>query len=138
MRMSKIRTESASPIARTFDVTALFGGVGGLELGLESAGHRASAFCEIDPEAATILRDRFPSAALTRDIREIDKVLASISPSSELLTGGFPCTDLSQAGRARGFAGGRSSLVRDAIRLMERRTFPHVLLENVPNWRFLH
>lgn len=109
-----------------------------MELGLASAGHRASAFCEIDPEAATVLRDRFPTAALTRDIRVTDEVLASISPSSQLLTGGFPCTDLSQAGCVQGFAGRRSSLVRDAIRLLARHTFPHVLLENVPNWRFLH
>lgn len=127
-----------STARRSFDVTGLFGGLGGLELGLAQAQHQASSFCEIDPEAATILRARFPRAALTRDVRDTDEVAAVIPASSDLLTAGFPCTDLSQAGKARGFAGGRSSLVRDAIRLLKRRPFPHVLLENVPNWRLLH
>lgn len=123
---------------RAFDVTALFGGIGGLELGLSRAGHHASSFCEIDPEAATILEAKFPDAVLVRDIRRTDEVLAAIGAKSDLLTGGFPCTDLSQAGRVQGFAGGRSSLVRDALRLLKARRFPHVLLENVPNWRVLH
>ena len=124
--------------ARKFEVTGLFGGVGGFELGLAEAGHHATAFCEIDPEAAAVLTARFPDAVLTRDIRRTDEVREGISPSSDLLTAGFPCTDLSQAGRVQGFAGGRSSLVRDALRLLEERPFAHVLLENVPNWRLLH
>lgn len=125
-------------LARSFNVTGLFGGIGGLELGLARSGHHASSFCEIDPEAATILKQRFTGVTLARDIRHTEEVLDAISPKSDLLTAGFPCTDLSQAGRAQGFAGGRSSLVRDAIRLLERRPFPHVVLENVPNWRLLH
>jgi DNA (cytosine-5)-methyltransferase 1 len=125
-------------IARTLNVTALFGGIGALEHGLAAAGHSASSFCEIDPEAATILRARFPSAFLVRDIRTTEKVVAALSPKSDLLTAGFPCTDLSQAGQKQGFSGGRSSLVRDALRLVEARPFPHILLENVPNWRTLH
>jgi len=131
---------SVSPLgnARQLDTTGLFGGVGGLERGLSQAGHLASSFCEIDPEAATILKARFPDATVVRDIRQTEEVLAAISPRSNLLTAGFPCTDLSQAGRVQGFAGGRSSLVRDALKLIEARPFPHVLLENVPNWRILH
>ncbi|MCX7584911.1 DNA cytosine methyltransferase [Phenylobacterium sp. 58.2.17] len=129
---------TAKPKPRTFEVTALFGGIGGLELGLSSSGHRASTFCELDPEAATILKSHFPDATLTRDIRNTQEVAAAIGARSELLTAGFPCTDLSQAGRAQGFAGGRSSLVRDALRLLAARPFAHVLLENVPNWRVLH
>ena len=129
---------STRVVARKFNVTALFGGVGALEFGLASAGHRASSFCEIDPEAATVLRARFPGAAMARDIQQTESAVAKISPKSNLLTAGFPCTDLSQAGRTEGFAGGRSSLVRDALRLVEARAFPHILLENVPNWRTLH
>lgn len=129
---------SASFPKRCFNVTGLFGGVGGLEAGLGTAGHRATAFCESDPEAATILAKRFPDAALTRDVRRTEEVLASIDSGSNLLTAGFPCTDLSQAGRVQGFGGERSSLVRDVFRLLKVRRFPHVILENVPNWRFLH
>jgi DNA (cytosine-5)-methyltransferase 1 len=128
-----------TPITRReFNVTALFGGVGALELGLAAAGHRASSFCEIDPEAATVLRAHFPHAVLVRDIRMTENAAAAINRKSDLLTAGFPCTDLGQAGRTQGFAGGRSSLVRDALKLVEARPFPHILLENVPNWRTLH
>ena len=85
-----------------------------------------------------MLGRRFPNAVLTRDVRCLDEVMDAISPASELLTAGFPCTDLSQAGLAQGFAGGRSSLVRDVLELLRQRPFGHVLLENVPNWRLLH
>lgn len=132
--MSKTKARAA----RRLTATALFGGVGGLELGLARAGHHVGSFCELDPEAATVLARRFPKTALTRDVTRTDEVLAHVDPRSTLLTGGFPCTDLSQAGKTLGFAGGRSSLVRDALQIIEARGFAHVLLENVPNWRLLH
>ncbi len=72
------------------------------------------------------------------DIRHTDHILERISPKSDLLTAGFPCTDLSGAGTTLGFAGGRSSLIRETIELLRRRTFGNVLIENVPNWRHLH
>lgn len=116
----------------------MFGGIGGLELGLAEAGHSTLAFCEADAEAATILRGAFPSAALTRDVRRTDEVLAAMPGSVSLLTAGFPCTDLSQAGRTDGFDGRASPLVRDVLRLLARRPITHVVLENVPNWRHLN
>jgi DNA (cytosine-5)-methyltransferase 1 len=61
-----------------------------------------------------------------------------VSGTSDLLTAGFPCTDLSQAGLTQGFAGGRSSLIRETLDLVRQRPFPHILIENVPNWRHLH
>jgi DNA (cytosine-5)-methyltransferase 1 len=100
-----------------FDVTAIFGGVGGLELGLNKAGHRTSLFCECDPDAVTVLRQRFPKVPVVLDIRRTDEVAEQISSKSHLLTAGFPCTDLSQAGTTLGFAGGRSSLIRETIEL---------------------
>lgn len=122
----------------SFDVTAIFGGIGGLELGLHRSGHRTSLFCECDPEATAVLKRRFPGVPIVADIKQTDEVLAGISPSSNLLTAGFPCTDLSQAGRTQGFAGGRSSLIRETVELLRRRPFQSVLIENVPNWRHLH
>lgn len=123
---------------RKFEVTALFAGVGGLELGLEQAGHRATSMCEIDAEAATVLAKRFPRTSLVRDVCRTDEVIEAVSKRSDLLTAGFPCTDLSQVGATQGFAGGRSSLIRDALRILKKREFGHVLIENVPNWRSLH
>ncbi len=120
------------------DVTALFGGIGGLELGLGRAGHRATLFCEADAEAVSVLNARFPRVPIALDVRETDALVEAISPNSDLLTAGFPCTDFSQAGTTKGFEGGRSSLIIDTLELIKRRKFENVLLENVPNWRQLH
>jgi DNA (cytosine-5)-methyltransferase 1 len=120
------------------DVTAIFGGVGGLERGLHRAGHATSLFCECDPDAASVIVRRFPNVPVVLDIRRTEEVASAISSKSDLLTAGFPCTDLSQAGTTRGFAGGRSSLIRETIELLRLRPFPNVLIENVPNWRHLH
>lgn len=125
-------------MTRSHEVTAIFGGIGGLELGLDRHGHRTSLFCECDLEATAVLHHRFPGVPITPDIRDTDEVLKNVSPTSDLLTAGFPCTDLSQAGRTTGFAGGRSSLIRETLELLRRRSFPNVLIENVPNWRHLH
>lgn len=122
----------------TFEITAIFGGIGGLELGLHRHGHRTSLFCECDPEARAVLARHFPDVPIADDIVKTHAVVGQISRGSDLLTAGFPCTDLSQAGRTRGFAGGRSSLIRETIELLRRRPFPNVLIENVPNWRHLH
>jgi DNA (cytosine-5)-methyltransferase 1 len=123
---------------RSLNVTALFAGVAGLELGLKKGGHVTSLFCEKDPEAISVLRSKFPEVGLVDDIKKRGELAERIDRHSNLLTGGFPCTDISQAGRTQGFSGSQSSLVRDALALLKRRPFPHVLLENVPNWRFLH
>lgn len=120
------------------DVTALFGGVGGLELGLHRTGHNTSLFCECDPEAVSVLENRFPDVPVVLDVRQTEVLAEAISPRSDLLTAGFPCTDFSQAGRMKGFDGGRSSLIKDTLELLKRRPFENVLLENVPNWRLLH
>jgi DNA (cytosine-5)-methyltransferase 1 len=125
-------------MSTSYDVTAIFGGIGGLEVGLHLHGHRTSLFCECDPEAVSVLMQRFPGVPVVTDIRRTEEILAAISPRSDLLTAGFPCTDLSQAGLTQGFSGGRSSLIRDTISLLEKRPFPNVLIENVPNWRHLH
>lgn len=120
------------------DVTAVFGGIGGFELGLHGAGHRVSLFCERDPDAVSVLKSRFRDVPVCLDVCRTDEVVGAIAGSSDLLTAGFPCTDLSQAGTTLGFAGGRSSLIRETIEILRRRPFPNVLIENVPNWRHLH
>lgn len=120
------------------NVTALFAGIGGIELGLARAGHASTLFCESDPEAATVLRRRFKGVPTVPDVTDVDAVLSAASKDSTLLTAGFPCTDLSQAGRTEGFAGANSRLIRSVLELLNRRRFPSVLIENVPNWRVLH
>jgi DNA (cytosine-5)-methyltransferase 1 len=126
------------PSRRSLEITAIFGGIGGLELGLHQAGHTTSLFCENDAEASFVLAHRFPGIPIANDIRKTDEVVQMVSKSSDLLTAGFPCTDLSQAGLTLGFSGGRSSLIRETLELVRRRPFRHVVIENVPNWRHLH
>ncbi len=107
----------------------LFAGIGGFELGMRDAGHRISALCEIDPRACAVLRRRFPEADLTEDVRDLDAF-----GQVDLLTLGFPCQDLSQAGRTAGLAGERSGIVGHVLNLLETTAHkpPWVLVENVP------
>lgn len=133
-----MRSKVKSPPKRKLNITAIFGGIGGLELGLQRSGHRTSLFCENDTDAKSVLRRRFPDVPIADDIRKTNETMRMVSKDSQLLTAGFPCTDLSQAGLTMGFSGGRSSLIRETIDLIRHRPFPHVLIENVPNWRHLH
>ncbi|HWV38664.1 MAG TPA: DNA (cytosine-5-)-methyltransferase [Vulgatibacter sp.] len=113
---------------RSLKVAGLFAGIGGLELGLEQEGHEASMFCEIEPSAQAVLRARFPGIPLESDVCE----LKELPKGTDLLAGGFPCQDLSQAGKTAGIEGSRSGLVGEVFRLLRKRPTPWVLLENVP------
>ncbi len=108
-------------------VAGLFAGIGGLEVGLGEAGHRASLFCEISPAAREVLAARFPGVPCEPDVLR----LSSLPGDVELLVGGFPCQDLSQAGLTAGIDGSRSGLVGRVFDLLDKRPVPWVLLENV-------
>jgi DNA (cytosine-5)-methyltransferase 1 len=109
-------------------VAGLFAGIGGIELGLGRAGHESELLCEIDPGASHVLRQRFPDVSLVRDVREIRAL-----PNVDIVAAGFPCQDLSQAGRTAGIGGTQSSLVGQVFRLLDsRKRGPKwLLLENV-------
>lgn len=109
-------------------VVGLFSGIGGFEYGLHAAGHKTLLMCENEPGAQAVLRHHFPRIPLHTDIRELD----SIPNRTDLLVGGFPCQDLSQAGRTKGINGARSSLVGEILRLARDFEVPWILLENVP------
>jgi DNA (cytosine-5)-methyltransferase 1 len=108
-------------------VAGLFAGIGGLELGLASAGHKAELFCEVWDPARSVLRANFGRVPCERDVRD----LRDLPNDVELLTAGFPCQDLSQAGLTAGIAGDRSGLVGEVFRLLDKRSVPWVVLENV-------
>lgn len=129
--------EAAKPKKRTapihkrppLTVAGLFAGVGGVELGLHRAGHEAAFLCEIEDGAKEVLRHRFPEVPLHGDVTTLDSLPKGIN----LLAGGFPCQDLSQAGKGVGILEGkRSSLVGEVFRLVRKHGVPWVLLENVP------
>jgi len=124
----RVDSPTSSMKARSLSVVGLFAGIGGLELGLQRAGHHARLLCELDPGARAVLDDRFPDVSKHDDIC----TLAEIPAGTDLVAAGFPCQDLSQAGKTRGIKGARSGLVGEVFRLLKNRRTPWVLLENVP------
>lgn len=108
-------------------IAALFAGIGGLELGLSRAGHTTALTCEIWEPARLVLSRRFRDVPNFEDVRD----LRSLPSDVELLTAGFPCQDLSQAGLTAGIGGAKSGLVSNVFRLIDDRRIPVVLLENV-------
>ena len=109
-------------------VAGLFAGIGGLEAGLAGAGHECVLLNEILPAARAVLDARFPTVQKSDDVR----AMADLPGGTELVTAGFPCQDLSQAGLTRGLAGQRSALVEEVFRLAARSRPRWILLENVP------
>jgi DNA (cytosine-5)-methyltransferase 1 len=111
-----------------FKVVGLFAGVGGLETGLARSGHETRLLCEIEPGAVAVLKARHPGVPIHKDVR----TLKALPKETELVVGGFPCQDLSQAGKTAGISGSQSGLVGEVFRLLRRQRVPWLLLENVP------
>ncbi len=113
----------------TGNMVGLFAGIGGLELGLRGHGWNTELLCEIDAGAQAVLRTRFADVPLHSDVTK----LRSLPQRTELVAAGFPCQDLSQAGRTAGITGPRSSLVDEVFRLVKRKQGPRwLVIENVP------
>jgi DNA (cytosine-5)-methyltransferase 1 len=125
---------------------SLFTGIGGLDLGLERAGMQCAWQCEIDPYARRVLEKRWPSVARHGDVRHVHGrwkcpypwrqlwCRACLEPV-DLICGGFPCQDISVAGKGKGLAGERSGLWREFARIVDEIRPPWVLIENVPALR---
>ncbi|KUI23029.1 DNA cytosine methyltransferase [Mycobacterium sp. GA-2829] len=110
-------------------VAGLFAGIGGLEVGLSRSGWETTLLCEIDPAARAVLSHHMSDVELHDDVRQ----LHALPRGLDLLAAGFPCQDLSQAGRTRGIGGANSGLVGEVFRLIKRKQGPRwLLLENVP------
>jgi hypothetical protein len=110
-------------------VGGLFSGIGGLELGLERAGMRVLWHCEQDPFCRAVLKRHWPDNPCFPDVRE---VRGAEVPRVDLLCGGFPCQDVSAAGRRAGILGERSGLWAEFARLVRELRPRYVLVENVP------
>ena len=126
----EFRSCNLAPVtSRTFTVAGLFAGIGGIELGLGRSGGFSEILCENWEPAKAVLQERFPGVQIAGDVRDVPAL-----PSVDLVTAGFPCTDLSQAGRTSGIDGRESGLVNEVFRLLDgapRR--PMVMFENVRN-----
>lgn len=114
----------------------LFSGIGGFSCAFERAGVQTVAAVEIDPAARTVFKSHFPGGVLFDDVTKVsgDDVRATgFTPERGILTGGWPCQDISNAGKQKGLAGGRSGLFSEVVRLLGELKPRWFVLENVPN-----
>jgi len=106
---------------------SLFSGVGGMDIGLEWAGFQHKFFAEIDPYCRAVLEARFPGVPVYEDVKLVDADAGYV----DLLCGGFPCQDLSVAGKRAGLAGERSGLFFEFMRIVDALRPRAILIENV-------
>ena len=110
---------------------SLFSGIGGFDLAFERAGMECVSVCEIEKNAQAILRRHFPKAELFDDVRKVG-IATHGRKSIDVICGGFPCQDLSVAGKRAGLAGERSGLWFEFARIIDELEPSWVVIENVP------
>ena len=108
---------------------SLFSGIGGFDLGFEQAGMQCAWQCEIDKHARSVLATHWPGVPCIEDVRDVRRdTVAAV----DLICGGFPCHDLSVAGKRAGLAGERSGLWFEFHRVLADLRPQWVVVENVP------
>lgn len=107
---------------------SLFAGIGGIDLGLERAGMECAWQVEIDDYATKVLTKHWPDVPKFRDVRRCGR---HNLPAVDLVAGGFPCQDISNAGSRAGLEGERSGLWSEYHRIVRELRPPVVLVENV-------
>jgi DNA (cytosine-5)-methyltransferase 1 len=114
---------------------SLFAGIGGFDLAMQRKGVKVVATVEIDKKCNEVLAQHFPLAQQFTDVKEVtgkDFINAGFNPERGIITGGFPCQDLSVAGKRAGLSGERSGLFWEIRRLVEETKTEWFILENVP------
>lgn len=118
----------------TLKVLDLFSGIGGFSYGLEKTGKfKTELFCEIDKDCQKVLKKHWPLVSIENDITS----LSLKEGSYDIVCGGFPCQDLSIAGKKTGLKGERSGLWREYARIINEVKPKFVIIENVGNLRKL-
>ena len=109
---------------------SLFTGIGGIDLGFEKAGIKTVWQCEIDDKASNVLKKQFHNIKNYRDVKEVknDGTIEQI----DIISGGFPCQDVSIAGKRAGLAGKRTGLWFEYQRIIDEFRPKWVVIENVP------
>lgn len=117
------------------NILDLFSGIGGVSLGLHNAApaFKTLAFCEIDPYSTKILNKNFKGIPVFSDVTKLDKSLLESKniKNIDIITGGFPCQDLSYAGKQKGLEGKKSGLFYEMIRLTNEIRPKFIIYENV-------
>jgi DNA (cytosine-5)-methyltransferase 1 len=118
-------------------VLDLFSGIGGFSYAAEQlvGGFKTIAFCDSDEPCRRVLRKHWPNTPIFTDVRSLSaEDIAPLCPNGlSLITAGFPCQDLSVAGKQAGYDGERSVLFYEIIRLARELQPDFLLLENVRN-----
>ena len=116
-----------------FKVLDLFSGIGGFSLGLErTGGFDTVAFCEVDEPARRVLRKHWPDVPIFEDVQQL--TVAELNQKGirpDVIVGGFPCQDISVAGRGDGIDGERSGLWSEYARLICEVRPRYAIVENV-------
>jgi DNA (cytosine-5)-methyltransferase 1 len=106
----------------------LFAGIGGFSLGLERAGMECAWQVEIDPYAQAVLKKHWPEVPKHDDVRTFPP---QGDYAVDVICGGFPCQDISVAGKGAGLAGARSGLWSEFARIVGELRPRYVVVENV-------
>ena len=115
-------------------VLDLFSGIGGFSLGLEKAGMETVAFCEIEDYPRKVLEKHWPGIPIYKDVTKLNKkVLDDDGITVDVICGGFPCQDLSVAGKQKGIEAERSGLWGEFSRLIGEIRPRYAIVENVTN-----
>ena len=111
----------------------LFSGIGGFSLGLEAAGMETVAFCEIEPFCQKVLRKHWPDVPIYDDVKELtnERLRADGITDIDVISGGFPCQDLSVCGYQEGINADRSGLWSEIARLVGEIRPRYAIVENV-------
>lgn len=115
-------------------VLDLFSGIGGFSLGLErTGGFETVAFCEIEKYPQKVLAKHWPGVPIYEDVKELTKKQLDTDGITgiDVITGGFPCQDLSVAGKQEGIEAGRSGLWSELCRIISDIRPRYAIVENV-------
>ena len=115
-------------------VLDLFSGIGGFSLGLErSGGFETTAFCEIEDYPRKVLKKHWPDVPIYEDVRNVTRkqLEADGITGISVVTGGFPCQDISVAGKQAGIEAERSGLWSEIARLISELQPKYAIMENV-------
>ncbi len=117
-------------MGKELSIAAFFAGIGGIEEGFHKEGCKTVFLCEKDERAKAVLSYHYPNVPIADDITTVTAI-----PKVDIITAGFPCQDLSQAGLKKGIDGNQSGLVQHLFRILnsiEKSDLPEwLIIENV-------
>jgi site-specific DNA-cytosine methylase len=110
-----------------------FSGIDGFGLAGEVASIRSVFHCEIDKNCQKLLRSKYPDIPIESDINNVSaSTFRKYGIKPDIISGGFPCQDLSIAGKRGGLSGKRSGMYFEFHRIVSEELPPYVIVENVP------